>query len=163
MPRVAQALSAVQPPSLQGLQGLRMEKAAAERGGKAGKQWTPCKCELERALLSFLLVVRCTSCQSHSSWEKAAEELFLHQLGKQTGRAEGCIATDWETRIWSHWNKVEQSQRAIVKDTDFRQLCSVVTWMMLKTGFCYCCNGIVGFWQTCLSTSCFFFLRAFFQ
>lgn len=128
-------LSAVQPPSLQRLQGLRMEKTAAERWGRAEKQSTPCICELERALLSFLLVLRRASCQSHSFWEKVAEELFLSQFDKQTVRAKGCIATDEKTSIWRHWNKVEQSQSMIVKDKGFRQLCSLVTWIMLKNSF----------------------------
>lgn len=46
------------------------------RWGRAKEQWTLCKCELERALLSFLLTLR-YDCQSHSSWEKVAEELVL--------------------------------------------------------------------------------------
>lgn len=78
--------------------------------------------------LSDVLLVNLTALER--KWQKSSFCLSL--TNRQSGRAGRCIATDGKTSIWRHWNKIEQSQRAIVKDRDFRQLCSVVAWIMLK-------------------------------
>lgn len=87
------------------------------------------------AFYSLLNVLLVSLTALERKWQKSSFEFFEPQFDKQSGRAEGCIATDEKTSIWRHWNKVEQSQSPIIKDRDFRLLCSVVTWIMLKNIF----------------------------
>lgn len=104
-----------QPPSPWRSQVLQAKETAAERWGRAEKQWIPHTGEVDRALLSSLFAFGCVSCPSCSSSVKVKAGLFpsclVRQADSQVGQRGGWLQTKKQIKIWSHCNWVAQSQR----------------------------------------------------